>query len=313
MILLKYLQFSNWELLNVIIFDKDAKFRSDLWKSLFKVVEINLLTSIAYHSQTNEQSERINQTVEIALRYLLTSSSNLSWHKTLSSLQQKFMNTKTFTEHSSNEILYEMNTRSQLSLLNKDETIIDSEIIREIIRKDVADVIDFVNARSKIIFDRKHQALIFNSNDKVYLRLHHEYFLLEKENLKLSSQRFDSYVIKRKIENAVYELNLSLNIRIHSIISIAQLKFVEDDSDSYNRSRSTNSESVKMINENTSTKRSYEVERILKKRIRKYEKIAVKQYLIKWEDWKSKHNTWKSEKDCENVKHLIAKFHNRQV
>jgi hypothetical protein len=174
-----------------------------------------------------------------------------------------------------------MNTRSQLSLLNKDETIIDSEIIREIIRKDVADVIDFVNARSKIIFDRKHQALIFNSNDKVYLRLHHEYFLLEKENLKLSSQRFDSYVIKRKIENAVYELNLSLNIRIHSIISIAQLKFVEDDSDSYNRSRSTNSESVKMINENTSTKRSYEVERILKKRIRKYEKIAVKQYLIK--------------------------------
>jgi hypothetical protein len=39
----------------------------------------------------------------------------------------------------------------------------------------------------------------------------------------------------------------------------------------------------------------------------------VKQYLIKWKDWESKHNTWKAKKDCENVKHLIAEFHNRQV
>jgi hypothetical protein len=38
----------------------------------------------------------------------------------------------------------------------------------------------------------------------------------------------------------------------------------------------------------------------------------MKQYLIKWKDWESKHNTWESKKNCENVKHLITKFYNRE-
>ncbi len=307
----KYLQLCNWRLSRVIIFDRDAKFRFDMWKFLFKTIETDLLTSTIYHSQTDDQSERINQTIEIALRYLLTSNSNLSWHEALSSLQHDLMNFIIFTSFTSNQTLYEVNIRLSLMMLN-DHTV-DSTFVRKFIRKKVANVIDFANTRFKIIYDDKHKSLAFNSENKVYLRLHHEYSLFEKENFKLSSQRFDSYTVKRKVDNVVYELNLSFNIRIHSIISIAQLEFVEDDLDSYNRSRSTNSESVKMINENTQTKRSYEVKRILKERMRKYEKITVKQYLIKWKDWESKHNIWKSEKDCENVKHLIAKFHNRQV
>ncbi len=308
----KYLQLCNWDLSRVIIFDRDAKFRFDMWKSLFKATKTNLLTSTTYHSQTDDQNERINQTIEIALRYLLTSNSNLSWHETLSALQQTFMNTIVFTRYSSNQTLYEMNTRSQLTLLNKDNDLHDNQkFLKEIIRKDVADVIDFANARFKVIFDIKHQSIAFNTEDRVYLRLHHEYFLLEKENIKLSHQRSDSYVIKRKIERAAYELKLSKNARIHLVISIAQLKSTENDSDFFNRSRSTNSKSVKM-NEDSSTKRSYEMKRILKERIRKYENITVKQYLIKWTDWKSEHNIWKSKKNCENVKHLILKFQNRR-
>jgi hypothetical protein len=308
----KYLQLCNWDLSRVIIFDRDVKFQFDLWKILFKVVKTDLLISIVYHLQTNEQSERTNQTIEIALRYLLTSNSNLSWHEALSSFQQTFMNILTSTKYVSNEVLYEMNTRSQLIWLNEEVFKNNQQLLRKIIRKDVADVIDFANARFKVIYDDKHKSFAFNSEDKIYLRFHREYSLSKKNNSKLSNQRSDSYVIKRKIENAVYELILSQNVRIHLVIFIAQLKSAKDDSDSFDRSRSTNSESVKMINENTSTERSYEVERILKKRMRKYEKITVKQYLMKWKDWESKHNIWKSEKNCENVKHLIAKFHNRQ-
>jgi hypothetical protein len=281
-----------------------------MWKSLFKASETDLFTSIAYHSQIDEQSERINQTIEIALRYLLISNSNLSWHEILSAMQHAFMNTITFTEYSLNQTLYEMNIRSQITLLVQN-FMKNQQHLREIIRKNVANVINFVSVRFKIMYDDKHKSFAFNIEDKVYLRLHNEYFLLEKKNFKLSNQRFDSYTVKRKVENVVYELNLSLNSRIHSIISIAQLKSASD-SDSYNRSRFINSKSIE-TDEDTSTKRSYEVKRILKERMRKYEKITVKQYLIKWKDWKSEHNTWKSEKNCENVKHLITNFHNRHV
>jgi hypothetical protein len=118
----RYLQLCNWDLSKAIIFDKDSKFRSNFWKSLFKAVDTNLFTSIAYHSQTNDQSERINQTIEIALRYLLISNSNLSWHEALSTMQQIFMNTRTFTEYSLNQAFYEMNIKSQITLCQNDDS-----------------------------------------------------------------------------------------------------------------------------------------------------------------------------------------------
>jgi hypothetical protein len=318
--LLRYLQLCNWDIFRIIISDRDVKFRFELWKWIFRTLKINLLTSTTYHSQTDDQSERTNQTIEIALRYFLTSNSNDSWHETLSFLQHSYMNIMISTEYSSNQMLYELNTNWKLFMLAKTNTNSAQEAseknsklsrFRDIVRMNVINVIDFVNVRSKVIYDRSHKAIAFNEEDKVYLRLHREYFLLEKENTKLSQQRSDSYVIKRKIERAAYELKLSKNARIHSIISIAQLKSTEKDSNLYDRFRSINSEFVEM-KENTSIKRSYEMKRILKKRSKKYEKIVVRQYLIKWKDWRSKHNTWKSEKDCENVKNLIAKFHNRQ-
>jgi hypothetical protein len=307
--IITHLKLCNSELSRVIIFDRNVKFRFDMWKSLFKTIETDLLTSTIYHSQTDDQSERINQTIEIALRYFLTSNSNLCWHEALSSLQHDLMNFIIFTSFTSNQTLYEVNIKLSLMILN-DHTK-NNTFTRKLIRKKVVNVIDFVNARFKIIYDDKHKSFAFNSKNKIYLRLHREYSLSEKNNHKLSNQRSSSYVIKRKIENVVYELILSQNARIHLVISIAQLKSAEDDADSFNKSRFINSESVEM-NEDTSTKRLYEVERILKERIRKYEKITVRKYLIKWKDWESKHNIWKSEKNCENAKHLIAKFHNRQ-
>jgi hypothetical protein len=306
----KYLQLRNWELLKLIIFDRDAKFRFDLWKSLFKVVKTDLLISIVYHSQTDDQSERTNQTIEIALRYLLTSNSNLSWHEALSSLQQTLMNIITSTKYVSNKVLYEMNTRSQLVWLSEEVFENNQQLLRKIIRQKVVDVIDFANTRFKIIYDDKHKFLAFNSKDKVYLRLHRKYSLSKKSNFKLSNQRSSSYVIKRKMKNAVYELILSQNVRIHFVIFIAQLKSAKDDSDSFDRLRSINSESID-INDDISIKKSFEVKKILKKRTRKYEKINVVQYLIKWSGWEFEHNSWISEKDMRNSMKLVMKYNNR--
>ncbi len=309
LILWKYLQLCNWDLSRAIIFDRDAKFRFEIWKALFKVVEIDLLMSTAYHSQTDEQSERINQTIEIALRFLLTcNDQEYLWHNALSFLQQKFMNTITSTKYSSNQILYEFNIIWKLSMLNENYANTKNW---DIIRQNVAQSIDFVSAKTKVVYDRQHKSLTFNVKNKAYLRLHHEYFLLEKENSKLSNQRSDSYIILRKISNLAYELNLSETFRIHSVIFIAQLKSTSD-SDSYERSRSINFESIEMKNDIVE-KKSFEVERILKKRNRKYERITMIQYLVKWKKWKFEHNSWVFVKDCSNFMKLVMKFENKQT
>jgi len=65
---------------------------SEFWKALFKRLGTQLLTSTAYHPQTDCLSERTNQTVEIALRYEISSSPSADWVAMLPSLQSAINN-----------------------------------------------------------------------------------------------------------------------------------------------------------------------------------------------------------------------------
>ncbi len=69
--LLKETQRRDWDISKMIIFDRNRKFLSDLWRTLFTKINVFMLYSTIYHSQTNEASERTNQTLKIALRYYI--------------------------------------------------------------------------------------------------------------------------------------------------------------------------------------------------------------------------------------------------
>lgn len=51
-----------------IVTNKDTIFVSHFWKKLFKLYKVNLQLSTAYHPQTDGQSERVNQCLEMFLR-----------------------------------------------------------------------------------------------------------------------------------------------------------------------------------------------------------------------------------------------------
>ena len=63
------------------------------------------------------------------------------------------------------------------------------------------------------------------SKDIIFLKLHHEYHLLEHNLLdqlktKLVNQYADLFLVKRRIDKLVYELDLSIKSKIHSVISV---------------------------------------------------------------------------------------------
>lgn len=86
-VLLDRLLVADWGLPEAIISNRDAKFLSDMWTTFFKRLGTKLLTSTAYHLQTDRLSERTNQTVKIALRFLITNNPDVNWVLALPALQ----------------------------------------------------------------------------------------------------------------------------------------------------------------------------------------------------------------------------------
>ena len=61
----------NWGMPKAIISDRDRKFLSSMWTTIFTKLGTSLLYSTAYHPQTDGASEITNQRVEIAFRYYI--------------------------------------------------------------------------------------------------------------------------------------------------------------------------------------------------------------------------------------------------
>lgn len=76
----------DWEVSKIIIFDRNSKFMLEFWKIVFIKSKTIMLTSIAYHSQIDDQSKRTNQIIEIVLRYHLIATLDDEWIDILSFL-----------------------------------------------------------------------------------------------------------------------------------------------------------------------------------------------------------------------------------
>ena len=304
--LLHKLDISDWDLSKVIIFDRNRKFLFDLWKKWFQKLEIDLFYSTAYHSQTNKSSKRINQTLKIALRFYFQNISNIKdWLNTMiDSIQRTFNNSISFIEKILNEICYDFISLQSIDLL-KDITMTST-----LSRITVVDSIAMTQMYSKTIYDDNHTSLQMKIEDWALLRLHKKYEISSTVVLdrKLSKQYVNFFQILEKIENLVYKLNISQEWKIWSIISIAQFElFSASISDSFQRTR-TSSSSISMKDESkTNAVKSFEIEKIIVKR---YNRRRDYEYLIKWLEYESQNDFWRSFQKLNNVLKLMRKFDN---
>jgi hypothetical protein len=69
----------DWNLPAAWISDRDSRFLARFWQVIFKKLGMKMLTAAAYHPQTDGQSERTNQTVEIAIQYFITANDDHEW------------------------------------------------------------------------------------------------------------------------------------------------------------------------------------------------------------------------------------------
>ncbi len=308
-LVLERLQIANWDVPAAIINDRDPKFMSDFWKTTFKKLRTSILTSTAYHSQTNEQSERINQTIEIALRFLLSSTEGSLWPSLLSALQAAFNNSETTIEHSPNEVIYEFRTTEIPDLIqpqgNPDLNFVAK---RSIYRSEATDAISFAVSKAKAWYDKRHKPMILEKDSFAFLRLHREYHLPGHPSRKLSQQYCGPFRVQRRVGKLAYKLKLPAHWRIHPIISIAQLEPAPERADPYDRSRPSHPDSI-LVEGDTKEWSSYEIEKLVDKRFRRYERDSlIKEYLVRWKRYEPEYDEWYDEDLLDNASELIVNY-----
>ena len=88
----------------------------------------------------------------------------------------------------------------------------------------------------KNCYDKYHISLLLNLRNFIILKLHHEYHVSDIKNKKLFIQQVKYFFVKQQISLLAYELKLSANMKIHSVILIINFKSVSSEEDFYNQS-----------------------------------------------------------------------------
>ena len=285
---------------------------SAFWKEIFVKLGVKFLTSTAYYSQTDGQSERINQTIEIALRFHLTANPEGDFDEILPYIQSIINNSSSsVTGIAPNELCYGFRVNDVITMLLTDPSDLSEKVFRKLRlakREKADDVMTFVSIIMKVRYDLKHLNVNLKEGDEAFLRLHNEYFILGLSNRKLSQQRVGLFKILAKVDRLAYRLQLSPVIKIHSVIFVAQLEpstAIVTDSDPYKRS--INIEPPSVFNEGDEVEKG-ELERI---KGRRPGRNGKPEYLIKWKDWGNEHNVWYSIDDLLKAMDLVHDYESK--
>ncbi len=231
-----------------IVFNRDSQFIFILWKFLCKQLSISLWLFIVYHSQINDQSERVNQNVEWYLRFFCLYMQN-NWFKWLFMIE--FVNNNILSSVIF-LISFFMN-KSFHSHMSFDSDIIEYESTHE--RLQIAWVEDIFNHMNKtLIFTR--EALIktweqmMNQTNKHRKKINYEIKLkmfLNEWNIitvrsfkKLNDKMLDSFQIIDSVDS-FYKLKLSETMCIHDVFYSELLCSVINDSLSNQKNESLRS------------------------------------------------------------------------
>ena len=210
----------------IIISDRDPKFTSSFWKSLFTQLKTRLNISSAYHPQTDGQTERTHRTIEQIVRSFIHTHHD-QWLSHLSLAEFSYNNSvHSATKYSPFESLYGFSPLTPPALFN---TSINPCSATDLIQKihDIHDLISeelkLADAYQKGIADRKLTKFEFSVGDHVWLSTAN--LLIRNQPTKKFRQRFiGPYKIISKISAQAYKLRLPPSFACHNVFHIGKLR-----------------------------------------------------------------------------------------
>ena len=293
--------YRKWGVPSRILSDRGSVFLSQFWTTLWRILRTNLMVTTAYHPQADGQSERTNQTVEIALRHLVAAH-HKDWPVHLTEVEYTINNVVNATLGCTPmQYIFGLDPHTTLdwAALNPGTdppSTKDWVERRRRYRDEAMDSIVFAQAKMRYYYDLKHMPMEFRPGDKVYITLasgaEPGYRLPASISDKLSERRVDPFEVINPVGRLSYKLDIPSHWRIHPVISIAHLE--PHVPDIYDREIPAPPE---IIDDEEGQHEEFEVEDIVRKRYNKRSKRW--EYFVKWKNYGSHRNTW------EPLEHLL--------
>ncbi len=299
------------ELSSTIISDRDSQFVSLVWKTLCKTLKIDVKFSIAFHSETDDQSEIANQKMKRYLRSYCNSQQD-DWSEWLSMIEFAF-NVVIFV--SIELFVFMINYEFESRIFFDSSTKVNDESARKriltrktsnIVSK-MKDIWNFIKKKLENAQENQKQYVdqkrTLSSEYKVedMIWLFTKNIKTERSSKKLNHKWIESYKIKKMTKDAC-QLNLSQSMKIHDTFHTSLLRKVAIDS--LTEQIQSSSSSI-MIDEQNEKK--YEIDDILDSRYH-YEKL---QYKVVWTDHSSDKAWYSEENFQEHSKEILNDYHRR--
>eukprot|EP00253_Pinus_taeda_P016528 PITA_16528 len=211
-----------------IISDRDVKFTSAFWRTLFEGLGTQLRFSTAYHPQTDGQTERVNQVVEYMLRsYVMQQPSR--WEEYLHLVEFAYNNGYHASLHMSPfEVLYGRKCRTPSSWSGpEDKLVLGLEMLAEMEQmvKKVRANLMVAQDRQKSYADRKRNLKAFQVGEHVYVRIRPRKSTLQWSGCaKLAPCFCGPFQVLARIGPVAYQLALPSHIRVHNVFHVSVLK-----------------------------------------------------------------------------------------
>jgi len=172
-------------------------------------------------------------------------------------------------------------------------------------RIEIADAIAESAMSSKFYYDRKHMRVELQVGEMAFIRLHKGYNI-PAAHRKLGQQRVGPFEVVKKVRRLAYQLDIPRHWRMHPVFSIAHLEPAPLGKDPFERPLPEQPDSVYVDGDDEFNK-SYEIERILQKRITQ---TGLIRYLIRWTGYGPEFDEWRLESQLSNARDLINAFEN---
>ncbi|XP_073049491.1 uncharacterized protein [Primulina eburnea] len=221
-----------------IVSDRDVKFLSYFWKTLWAKLGTKLMFSTTCHPQTDGQTEVVNRTLGTLLRAIIKKNLK-NWEDCLPFVEFAYNRcVHSTTNYSPFEIVYGFNPLTPLDLMSlpvSDRLNMDGQKKAEFVRslhEKVKDNIEKKNLQYTKQANKGRKKMVFEKGDWVWLHLRKERFP-EKRRSKLLPRGDGPFQVIERINDNAYKLDLPGEYNVSSTFNVSDLSLfdVGDDQD----------------------------------------------------------------------------------